>query len=280
LTVSPNAVPTDLSGFRASYSFNLEYRPIFTPSHEFLGQILVSDMYSVDRSFQGNSSFQNVDPQIIQLVLPYRWKGQIQNKVSQMGITPIWRSILMNADAVGPREEILSSIGMTTDFSITQTDKLNSLYALEIRQDDVKILTQSPDNQDALYLGLSTTQTYFYDSNDKSKAFLGDFGIATNNAQGQNQKFQAITLGGGYLQPGYFQALWIAKLTFTHRNFSEHLTGRKDYLINATILAQKQLNSELQSSFMLGINHNQSTLSVLTYTQFILMGQMTWQKAF
>jgi len=280
LTVSPNAVPTDLSGFRASYTFNLEYRPIFTPSHEFLGQISVSDLYSVDRSFRGSSTLQNVDPQVIQFVLPYRWKGKIQDKVSQIGVTPVWRYIQMNADAIGTREEILSSLGIITDLSLAQTEKLNSLYALEVRQDNSKTISLPYDNQDALYVGLSTTQTYFFDGNDKSKAFLGDFGVATNNAQGQNQKFHAITLGGGYLQPGYFQSLWIAKLTFTHRNFHEHLTGRKDNVLNATILAQRQINSELQSSFMFGVTNNQSTLSILSYTQFILMGQLTWQKAF
>lgn len=280
LTVSPNAVPTDLSGFRANYGFNLEYRPVFTPTHEFLGQVSVSDMYSVDSGLQGSATFQNIDPQIIQVVLPYRWKGKLAKKVTQLGVTPMWRSIQMNADGVGQREEILSSVGVTTDLSITQSERLTSLYALDIRSDDAKTATAAEEDQDALYLGLSTTQTYFYDTNDTSKAWLGDFGIALNNAKGRNQKFQSLSLGAGYLRPGYFEALWIAKLGLTYRNFNEHLTGRQDTVLNATVLAQKQLNPTLQASAMFGLNSSQSSFELLNFTQFILMGQLTWQSAF
>jgi hypothetical protein len=154
------------------------------------------------------------------------------------------------------------------------------LYTLDIRSDDAKTSVAEQDNQDALYVGVSTTQTYFYDQNDSSKAWLGDFGIALNNAKGQNQRYQSITLGGGYLRPGYFEALWIAKLTLTHRSFAQHLTGRTDLVTNATVLAQKQLGPNLQASAMFGLNNSQSTLSLLSYTQFILMGQLTWQTAF
>jgi len=280
LTVSPDAVPTDLSGFRANYGFNLEYRPIFTPTHEFLGQISVSDMYSVDSNLRGSSTFQNIDPQIIQFVLPYRWRGKVAEKVAQIGVTPTFRTILMNADGVGQREEILSSSGVMADLSLVQSERLSSIYTLDLRSDNAMATTNAVDNQDALYIGLSTTQTYLYDSEDRSKAWLGDFGVALNNAQGQNQRFQSVSLGGGFLRPGYFQALWIAKLTVTHRNFSQHLTGRTDLVTNATILAQKQISQDLQASAMFGLNNNQSTLSLLSFTQFLLMGQLTWQTAF
>jgi tetratricopeptide (TPR) repeat protein len=277
LTVSPNAVPTNLNGFRAQYGFNLEYRPIFNETHEFLGQISFSDMYSMDSGFVGSSTFQNIDPLITQILFPYRWKGSFQNKMTQLGVSPYWRSIQMNADGVGQREVTLSSTGLNLDWTLVQSEQLTSLYSLDLRQ-DLSLMETTPDeNQSASFFGFNTTQTYFYNPADSSQAFMGDLGFARNQAKGRNQKFQSFNVGLGYLQPGYFQALWIGKLTFTQRDFFEHTLGRKDTLINATILAQKQLSRRLQASTLLSFNKSISTLSFLTYDQFLLMGQLTWQ---
>lgn len=280
LTVSPDALPLDLNGFRALYGFSIEYRPIFTEKHEFLTQLTMGDMYSVDSTLQSNSTFQNTDPLSLQLTLPYRWKGKINEKVSQVGVTPSLKSAQMNADGVGQREEILQSIGVTTDLTLVSSADKTQNYAVELRQDDSKISTTENENQDATYLGLLGTWTRFIDPNDQSKALIWDAGLGLNLAQGSNQKYQSLSLGAGYLQPGYWKALWIGKLGLTFKNFSEHSNSRQDVLLTGLVLAQKQINSHLQASGSLSYNKSQSNIEAVTFDQFILMAQLTWQTSF
>lgn len=279
LTVSPDVVASDLSGFRTSYGGNLEYRPIFTEKHEFLGQFSISDIYSLNSSFQGSADLQNVDPQLIGLVLPYRWKGELRGKTAQVGVTPAFRTLFMNADGAGQREQILNSSGVTTDVTTINSEKLTSIYALELRIDDSLTSTAGDDNADATYLGFTGTYT-IKDSVDASKAWLSDFGLATNAAQGRNQKYHQISVGGGFLQPGYFKALWIAKLAATHKMYFETDDGRADTLLNATVVAQKQLAEKVQGSMIFSANQNSSNQAALNYNQFLLMGQVNWQTSF
>lgn len=280
LTVSPDVVATDLAGVRTSYGVNLEYRPIYSEKHEFLGQISFSDLYSMNTGLQPKSEFQNVDPQSVGLILPYRWKGTIGKRTAQVGVTPTIRQTSMNADQVGGREVILQSTGVTTDLSLVQSETLTGTYALELRNDDSKTDSAEEDNQDALFIGLNSTYTYFFDAENPSKAYLFDAGLGLNNAAGVNQKYTSLNLGAGLLQPGFFKALWITKLNVTHKTFGQHVANRADTLVTATLLMQKQIKDKLQASGILMYNQNISNVTTLAYNQFMLMGQLTWQTSF
>lgn len=280
LTVSPDIVATDLVGFRTNYGANLEYRPIYTEKHEFLGQVSFSDIYSMSSNFQAKSEFQNVDPQSIGIILPYRWKGSLGKRTAQIGITPAIRQTSMNADQVGAREVILQSMGVTTDLTLVQSEKLTGIYSLEVRSDDSKTQSAAEDNQDALFMGLNSTYTYFFDEQNPSKAYLFDAGLGLNNAAGINQKYTSLNLGAGLLQPGFFKALWITKINVTHKAFSQHVTNRADTLVTATLLMQKQIKEKLQASGIFMYNQNLSNVTSLAYNQFMLMGQLTWQTSF
>lgn len=280
LTVSPNIIATDLAGFRTNYGVNLEFRPVYTEKHEFLGQISFSDIYSMSSSFQAKSEFQNVDPQSMGFILPYRWKGSIGNRTAQIGVTPSLRQTVMNADQVGGREIILQSTGVTTDLTLVQSEKLTGIYALELRSDDSKTISADEDKQDALFMGFNSTFTYFFDDQNPSKAYLFDAGVGLNNATGINQKYTSVNLGAGLLQPGLFKALWITKINVTQKAFTQHVSRRADTLLTATLLMQKQIKEKLQASGIFMYNQNISNISSLAYDQFMLMGQLTWQTSF
>lgn len=279
LSIAPNALPTDLNGYRVNYGFSGEWRPVFNQKNEFLVQAQISDLSSFDSNMQKKTVFNNYDPLTFQIQFPYRWKGMFFDSSSLVSTSPFFRSLQMDPLGTGSRSELLSSVGIMNDLSLQANDRIFSLYALELRKDQFYATTTPDNDQNALFMGLSSTQIIL-PLQGESYQWLLELNLGFNQAQGRDQRYQQLLLGGGFMRPGFWGELWIAKLQWTYRNFFEHTTGRNDQFTNLQFLAQKKLSSVLQASALISYGNNQSNFSSAAFDQWLLMGQLVWQTRF
>ena len=281
LTISPNALPTALNGYRINYSFGGEWRPLLYASEEFLVQVQLSDMNSFDQNFNKNTNFNNFDPFVFQIQAPYRWKGLFSDRNSLVSANPFYRSIHMDPSGNGGRTELFNSFGLITDLSIFHTPQHSAYYALELRKDNLLLpITNPDDDQNSLFIGLNTTQTLLPDPAAHKYSWLIDGGLGFNQAQGKNQRYGQVLAGLGLMQSWLWEALWITKLSAQYRDFFQSNTGRKDTLLHLQALMQKRINSYLQGSIILSYQYNQSNFALAQFDQWLLMGQLVWQTRF
>jgi tetratricopeptide (TPR) repeat protein len=280
LSVSAANAPTDLAGYRWSYGGSVEYRPVFSEKHEFSGILTVSDMYSTDQSFKAKTEFQNTDPLIMNLSLPYKFKGEALGKPAQLGLTPAYETVQMNSDGTGSREGIVNSLIVKGDGTFVMRDDWFANYALEVRRDTSLLSGVSDDDiQTANKVTLSTTQTFFQDAK-KTKAILGEGSFAMNMAEGKNQQYNRIDLAASYLMPAFAETTFLSRFGVGTSQYSAHTTGRTDTNFSLTLVLQKQITETWGANVMANFNKNNSTIETNAYDKYVLMAGVNWKNAF
>lgn len=271
--------PTNLAGYRATYGGSLEYRPVYTQNHEFSAIVSLSDYYSVDRSFQPASEFQNSDALTANFKLPYKWKGTLLQKPYQISVAPFVESLLMNADQQGSRENIVNSTGLSLDQTFVMNNNWFSNYTLEMRR-DVSLFTAAPDdNQTANKITLYTTQTFFRDAK-KTTAWGAEFGYAINTAEGANQTYNQILVAGSYFAPLWKDMLWSAHLGFYNSRYPNHTSSRTDNNMSMNLGLIKPITESFSLNVTAGYIGNQSNMDTNTYNKYMLATTLAWGQNF
>lgn len=279
LSVSNSQVdgnPTDLEGYRWTYGGTVEYRSIYTTTREFSAVLAVSDMYSTDKNMAAYKEFQNTDPLVINVTLPYKLKGKALGKPYQGSVTPGTETIYMNADTQGEREAIVYSYFLQSGHTFVMSDDWFSTYSLEIRKDNSLLaLTSADDNQTAMKYTLSTAQTFFQDAK-KTRAWIGEVGYSINSAEGANSRYNRYDLGVTYMAPWVWNMSWSGKLGYYNANYSDHTTGRVDKDTSVTLGLRKPLTESMALSLSGVYTINDSTLSSSDYRKYMITTGFSW----
>lgn len=271
---------TDLAGYRMPYSLGFEYRPVYTENHEFSLQINYSDMYSLDDKFKSSATFQSQDPLSLNFKLPYKYKGIVLGKPTQLGLNVGYDTLKMNADGTGPRESISSSTYVSTENVFVMADDYFASYNLELRSDKALVdTTTDEDDSNASRISFTTSHTRFIDPK-KTKANIYDFGYSMNNAKGENQKYQKIDLGYSFMNPVLTDSTLITKIGYYSQNYSEHLVGRKDANVGLTVTLSKPLNPATGLAVVANYNSNSSTLESSAYNKYSVMAVVNWTEGY
>lgn len=278
LSVSAANAPTDLAGWRFMYGGSVEYRAIYTAAHELSVTVGLNDMYSLDKSFKASSTFQNTDPLVSSVSLPYRWKGEMLGKAYQLSLSPSYTSIQMNADGSGARENILNSTGLGLDQTFVMNDDWFATYKIEYAKDDSFVSGPSEDNQNSTRLTLGTSQAWFFDAK-KTTAFIFDLGYAMNKAEGQNQTYNRIDSGFTYMAPLGGEWLGTSRLGVSQASYTEHLVGRSDTMMSLTLAGRRPIEKlffwNLSASYM-----NNDSIEKYKYNKFMVMSSLSWDQNF
>jgi hypothetical protein len=272
--------PSGLAGNRWSYGGSLEYRPIYTQTHDLSAIVSASDMYSMDTSFRPSSDFQTEDPLSMSFALPYHYKGQAFGHGYQMGITPYFETIHMNEDGVGGRETIVESQVIRNDHTFAMRDDWFSTYMIELRHDQSYITPTTPqDDLTENRITLTTLQTKFIDTK-KTQAVIGTLALSQNKAEGENQTYNRFDLGVNYYAPAWWNSTWTAGVYYYHEAFPQHLTGRTDNDSSLTLGINKSLTAALSLNLTGNYIINNSTDGDYDYKKFTITGGFTWVGAF
>jgi len=278
LSQSAANAPTDLAGFRWMYGGSVEYRPVYTQTHELSLAMAVNDMYSQDQQFNAKTEFQNTDPLVAAFTLPYRWKSSLFGNGYQLSLVPGYENIQLNADGVGTREAILNSTVLDIDQTLVMSEDWFSTYALELRKDASLITAPAEENQSATKITFVSSQAWFFDQK-KTKALIWDLGYATNNAEGVNQKYNRIDFAFTYLYPVTEMWSGTGRMAFYNSKYGEHLTGRTDNNISMTIAGRRALEKLLFVNVAFTYMKNNS-IDAFTYDKYSLMTFLSWDQNF
>jgi hypothetical protein len=278
-STSSSSVPTGLDGYRWAYGATLEYRPVYNQTNEFSAVLSLSDMYSENKQFQPESTFQNTDPLYMSVALPYRYKGQAFGRGYQMGITPSVETIHMNLDGDGGRETIVNSEILRNDHTFAMSNDWFSTYMIELRHDQQMIDSTDADNQTENRITLTSYQTFFTDTK-KTQAWIGNVAISQNNAEGVNQTYTRFDLGATYFAPTWWNMTWTGGLLFYNANYTKHETGRKDNDFTLMLGLKKSISENLSVNLTVNDIINNSTDSSSDYKKYTILGGFTWARAF
>ncbi len=267
--------PTELAGYRWTYSGSVEYRPIYNITHEFSTVLAISDMYSTNKNFAAETSFQNTDPLVIDLTFPYKYKGKAFDKPFQSGITPGYETINMNSDGSGARELIVSSLFVKNDNTFVMNENWFATYLAELRSDTAKINTGGDDDQTATKISLSTVQTQFKNVK-KTEATIFEGGLTQNTALGKNSTYTRFDIAGSYMMPFKWDSSLVTKLAAYYADYNKSSTGRKDTDYALTLALRKPLSESLTANFSGVYTINNSNVDANAYKKYLLMTTFSW----
>lgn len=270
-----SGVPTELAGYRWMYSGSLEYRPVYTVENEFSVILSAGDMYSTDKNFKAEQQFQNTDPLVIGLSAPYKHKGKAFEKYYQLGLTPGYEQITMNADGSGSRELFTTSFYVYNDHLLMMNENWFANYTVELRSDTAKTNTGGDDDASGTKIGLSTSQTFFQNAK-KTEAWIAEFGGSNFTAKGKNETYTRFDIAANYMAPFKWDTTWIARLAYYTQDYSQGTLGRKDNDLAATLSLKKPFTESLFGTVSGTFTDNQSNVDSFTYNKYTIMTTFTW----
>lgn len=270
---------TDLAGWRASYSAGLEYRILFEEKYEWSAALNYSDMYSMDNKFQAAANFQNTDPLMVTLYLPYRLKGTYFGKPAQLTFSPGYETMSMNADGSGARENIMNSAVLKNEATLVMGDDWFSTYSLELRSDTSLLTSSAEEDLTATKVTLNTSNIFFKNKK-KTESVTYDAGLALNQAKGSNQRYQRLDLAGTYAAPWKWETSWNGKLGLGYATYPNHSSSRADTIITLSTGLAKPFTETLNGLLNLTYTNNGSNVDSSKYDKYILMGVFSWSTNF
>ncbi|MEZ0390619.1 MAG: hypothetical protein ACAH59_00285 [Pseudobdellovibrionaceae bacterium] len=269
--------PTDLAGYRWTYSGSIEYRFLYFKEKELSLVLSGNDIYSTDSSFRPQQNFQNTDTLVYSAYLPYKHKGMALGKSYQMTLSPGYEQTRQNADALGDRELILNSGVLKNDHTFGMRDDWYATYAIELRSDHSLIDNSTTPNDDitATKITLGTTQTFFQNQK-RTEAWIGEFGLSQNRASGDNASYARVDFAATYMMPWVYDTIFTSRLGYYNANYPFHLIGRTDTNTTLTLGLLKPIAQKLSVSLAGTYTNNQSTLETSDYRKYVIMTVFSW----
>lgn len=268
---------TELAGYRWSYGLSLESRMLYTIEKEFSAVLSISDLYSQNKSFSSEKSFQDTDPLSASIYLPFKYKGKAFEKGYQMTLSPGYETTLMNADASGARETILNSTALKNDHTFVMDETWFATYSFEFRQDVSKIESTSNTSDDltGTKYTLGTTQTFFQNQK-KTEAWIGELNYSQTTAKGDNNTNTKYEMAATYMAPTISDMVWTARLGYFNAAYPKHTTGRTDNATTLTMALKKPFSEKFSSTLSFTYTNNSSTRDASDYSKYLIMGGLSW----
>ncbi len=273
--LSTGESPTDLVGIRNTLMLGLEYRPIYEINHEFSAKFMGIYMKTYDSGFQEKTDFDKIDPTVLSLALPYKYKGKLFEKAYVLTLSPGYEVIQMDPEATGSRSDLIRSGFLNIDNLFVNNENWISIYKLGIRSDD----TTNDSDSDAIKYSLAYDMMYFLNEK-KNKILLGTLAYTLNSANGDDSKFNKMNLSIGYIAPWIWEMTWNTKLSYYQQAYPNHSSDRTDNNASLALGCSKAFTEALQSSLSLNYTSNTSTIESSTFDKYSLTFSLIWNKGF
>lgn len=266
---------TDLGGLRGMGTGSFEYRPLYSRKNEFSVKTSAVAMYSF------NSAFSKADPYLVNLTLPYGFKGVWGKKGYKLVIDPGYELLYMDANDDGTAESLLNSIMLTTGLTLIMEPTWFAKYELLVRSDDSLSSDSVGDaDADALKYTLKTTQTFLLDK-AKKEAFIVTGGLTINSANGKDKKYQRFDVGFTFAKPfeRWKDASWNAGLAAYQLSYPDATTSRNDTNVTISGGISKPFNKSTSWGVTGTYATNQSDNASNTYSKYTLLGSVSYKFA-
>lgn len=273
-TETAQGTSTKEGDFRLALSGDLEYRPIFTNSHE-LG---VKAMGYYMRSSKDSVAL--ADPMLWNLSVPYSYKGMAFGKGYKMALKPAYEIVYMDENSDGNREQVLGSLILAGDNTFVMKKDWFATYSAEVRQDDSKSASSTGDsNSDAMKITLRTTQTLLLDKAMK-EALVGTLAYVNNNAVGKDKFYSRYDLGATYVRPTDWNGTLNMGLAYYYLSYDKKDSVRKDNNITLSAGASKAIKEWVSWNVTGSYSLNSSNESESSYSKFTILTSALFNYAF
>lgn len=271
--------PTNAAGERLLTLGSLKYRPTYEADHEFAVQLDITNIYTVDTSMKFSQTLRNTDHLLVDLALPYTFKGVFQGKGVKFDIVPGYEGLLMSPEN-NTQKLILSSFLLKGLSTVIMNENWFANYNLELRQDNASLATSTGDeDSSAINIKLSDANLFFLNK-EKNKIFLLDSTFTHNSAVGKNLIFDRVDLGVGYMSKFFWDAMFNSKLSYFLLNYSANSSARLDNSYSLSAGFSKKINESLTSGLNASYNINSSNVVAYTYKKYTILLTLSYSKAF
>ncbi|OYZ11968.1 MAG: hypothetical protein B7Y39_19005 [Bdellovibrio sp. 28-41-41] len=269
LNISTQNLATNSEAYRLLYGGSLTYYYFRTLKSKYAAELVVSDMYSVDKSFQSNSTIQSADPLQYGLRLPINYANTWFKRSFNSNFTPYVFMLNMSDDG-GARKLILNSSGLALDTQWDQgSDKFHILKFDYVVDKSSLEVTSADDNQSAKRMSFNynwlklLTQT-------GDKSILADIGYVSNTADGKNNTYSKILVAGTYSFPWSAKYKGSARLDYSDLKYPDNSNERKDTIYGFTLGASQDLNKRNNISLTLSYLMNNSSVDAYKYNKMLV----------
>lgn len=270
---SSSSSATDKAGFRGLLNAGLEYRIIYTESHELNAELTYTDMYTVDSKLKANSTLQMADPMLFSAKIPYKWKGRFLKKPYLVKVAPGYETLSLDIDGAGSRKLTMGTTTLSTEQTFIVKDDYFTIIKLDWRSEDSKI--ESAGTSDATKITLGSNNILFLDAK-KTQAALINGSYMVNQTSSDDNAFNKIELSGGYLTPVLQKSSWTNMLAMSQSTYSKSSTKRKDSNLNLSTSLSAPLTEKLQGILALSFETNTSSVAASTYNKYSLTATANW----
>lgn len=274
LNIADNFSTSDLTAYRLMYGATVDYRFLYQERNQWMMRFSASDMYSVDKKFKSNSEIQSVDPLQISLSLPYTH----YSNSTVLTVSPSYQQIYMSLDEDG-RDLIYSIAGLDADFLVMKSKSWISNYRLEATRDIFHPESTAVNDQTATKMTLSTVQTKLFDTQNRKTLFF-DLSYTSNNAKGNNSKYNRPNIGLGGSYPISSSFLSYGKIEYFIMDYNKSETERKDSGFIFTLGSNYDISSKLSWSNSVQYYKNDSSVVGYEYNKFVVMSLLSYQTGF
>jgi hypothetical protein len=269
LNISTQNLATNSEAYRLLYGGSLTYYYFRTMSSKYAAELVLSDMYSVDKSFNSNSTIQSADPLQYGMRLPINCTNTWFKRSFNSNVTPYVFMLNMSDDG-GARKLILNSSGLALDTQWDQeSDKFHILKFDYVIDKSSLEVTSADDNQSAKRMSFNynwlklITQT-------GSKSILADIGYISNTSDGKNNSYSKFLVAGTYSFPWSAKHKGSARIDYSDLQYPNNSNERKDTIYGITLGAAQDLNKTNNISLTLSYLMNNSNVDAYKYNKLLV----------
>ncbi len=268
LNVATQNTTTDVEAYRLSYSGTFLLKYLKTMSTELGVQLLLSDMYSLDKNFKSEATLQDADPQVGNLSLPSRHDFQMLKRAWSWSLSPSYQTLTMSAGS-DKRRNILTTTAVATDLTTAVTGSwiaaANVEYALDKSHLEV---TAEEANSTASRLTVGTTQTKLLGLDGKKTLSL-NLAHTANAAQGWDNTYAKNVVSLTYGYPFFWTSYGSFKLEYSASDYPLATVERKDSATSAVISSSKDISKAWNMMTSLQYDMNASSIETNRYNKFV-----------
>lgn len=269
LNISTQNLATNSEAYRLLYGGSLTYYYFRTLTSKYAAELVVSDMYSVDKSFQSNSTVQSADPLQYGMRLPINYANTWFKRSFNSNVTPYIFMLNMSDDG-GARKLILNSSGLALDTQWDQgSDKFHILKFDYVVDKSSLEVTSADDNQSAKRLSFNYNWLKLLNQTG-DKSVLADIGYVSNISDGKNNTYSKTLVAATYSFPWSAKYKGSARLDYSDLKYPDNSNERKDTIYGFTLGASQDLNKRNNISLTLSYLMNNSSVEAYKYNKMLV----------
>jgi tetratricopeptide (TPR) repeat protein len=279
LNIAENNVSTDVKAWRLVYGASAVAFLSRTVDTDLSVQLSLSDYYSLDSSFRGNSTLQAADALELGISLPYHRDLTLSKRTVGLEVTPSYKNIYMSPTG-GTRSVVIRSTALATTVSTPLQSDLLGSARLDLGRDESLLDTSVGDNDlSGTRYGLTLIPLKLLDPKGQ-RIISGEISYLIDNTAGKEYRYERYGLAASYAFPTFRNGLGSLRVDYGVQNYRDATVPRKDTVGMLTAGYSKDLSRQWSWATTLQFTNANSDVDVYKYNKYLLMSLFTYNVSY